>query len=133
MVGIGTDMLPAFYSRSSGLPIDACIETPEQAAPIIAAAERLGMAHGFLFTVPVPEQHELAQASAEKAIQQATEEAEANGIHGKALTPYVLARVAELPEWATRSISVKPGVATFQRSVLMGMWCLSKVPGLVRP
>ncbi|MBI1258983.1 MAG: pseudouridine-5-phosphate glycosidase [Chloroflexi bacterium] len=103
IIGIGTDTLPAFYSRSSGLPIDACIETPEQAAPIIAAAQRLGMTHGLLFTVPVPQQHELAQATAEAAIQQATDEAEADGVHGKAVSPYVLARVAELTDGESRS------------------------------
>jgi hypothetical protein len=39
----------------------------------------------------------------------------------------------ELPLWATRSSSVYPGTVTAQRSVLTGIWCLSKVPGLVRP
>ena len=103
VVGIGTETLPAFYSRSSGLPIDARVETPEQAAAIIDAADRLGAKHGILFTVPVPEQHELPQISAEAAIQQATEEAEAQRIQGKALTPYVLARVAELTGGESRS------------------------------
>lgn len=103
IVGIGTGTLPAFYSRSSGLPIDASVETPEQAAQIIAAAEALGMTHGILFTVPVPAQHELPQATADAAITQATEEAEAQGIHGKEVTPYVLARVAELTEGESRS------------------------------
>ncbi len=103
VVGIGTDTLPAFYTRSSGLPIDACIDTPEQAAPIIAAADKLGATHGILFTVPVPAQHELPVEHAEKAIQQATDEAEVNEIHGKAVTPYVLARVAELTEGESRT------------------------------
>lgn len=103
IVGIGIDTLPAFYSRSSGLPIDASVETPEQAAQIIAAAEALGMTHGILFTVPVPAQHELPQATADAAIIRATEEAEAQGIHGKEVTPYVLARVAELTEGESRS------------------------------
>ena len=103
IVGIGTETLPSFYSRSSGLPIDASIETPEQAAAIIAAAQRLGMMHGILFTVPVPELHELALETADTAIQQATEEAEMQGIHGKAVTPYVLGRVVELTGGESRS------------------------------
>ena len=65
--------------------------------------QRLGMTHGMLFTVPVPPQHELPPATAEAAISQATDEAEAAGIHGKAVTPYVLARVAELTEGESRS------------------------------
>lgn len=103
IVGIGTETLPSFYSRSSGLPIDASIETPEQAAAIIAVAHRLGMTHGILFTVPVPTMHELALETADAAIQQATEEAEAQGIYGKAVTPYVLGRVVELTGGESRS------------------------------
>lgn len=106
VIGIGTETLPAFYTRSSGLPIDACIQTADEAARIIAARERLGMTHGILFTVPVPEADELAQETAERAIEQATREADAQGIHGKANTPFVLARVAELTEGEARRANV---------------------------
>lgn len=102
VIGIGTDTLPAFYTRSSGLPIDVRIETPEEAAAIIRAAQSLDMGHGLLFTVPVPAEVELPNERAEAAIVQATEEAEAQGIHGKAVTPFVLARVAELTEGESR-------------------------------
>lgn len=102
IIGLGTDTLPAFYTRSSGLPIDVCVETPQQVARIIAAAERLNMQHGMLVTVPVPAADELPEAAAEAAIQQATHEAEVQGIHGKALTPFVLQRVAELTDGESR-------------------------------
>jgi pseudouridylate synthase len=102
VIGFGTDTLPAFYARSSGLPIDARIDTPEDAARIIAAHQRLGALHGILFTVPVPETYELAPDAAERAIEQATREADERGIHGKAVTPFMLARVAELTEGAAR-------------------------------
>jgi pseudouridine-5'-phosphate glycosidase len=102
VIGLGTDALPAFYARSSGLPIDARIETPEDAARIIAAHQRLGASHGMLFTVPVPDGYELASDVAEDAIGQATREADERGIHGKAVTPFMLARVAELTEGAAR-------------------------------
>jgi pseudouridine-5'-phosphate glycosidase len=103
IVGVGTETLPAFYARSSGLPIDACVDTPEAAARIIAAARQLEEKHGMLFVVPVPEAHEMPAEAAEAAITQATDEAETQGIHGKAVTPYVLARVAELTEGESRS------------------------------
>lgn len=96
VIGMGTDTLPAFYTRSSGLPIDARIETPEQAARIIAAGRRLQAEHGILITVPVPADDELSPAIAEDAIRQATSEAEIQGIHGKAVTPFILSRVVEL-------------------------------------
>lgn len=96
VVGLGTDTLPAFYTRSSGLPIDVRVETPEEVALIIQGAQRLQAQHGILITVPVPAADELEANVAEAAIQQATADAAAQGIHGKAVTPFVLGRVAAL-------------------------------------
>lgn len=98
VIGLGTSTLPAFYSRSSGLPLDACIETPQEAARIIAAARRLQASHGILITVPVPQEDALAEAVAEQAIEQATAEAAERHIHGKDVTPFVLGRVVELTD-----------------------------------
>ncbi|MBI5669146.1 MAG: pseudouridine-5'-phosphate glycosidase [Chloroflexi bacterium] len=106
VIGLGTSTLPAFYTRSSGLPIDACVDTPEQAARIIAAGLQLGLTHGYLITVPVPQADELPATTAEAAIQQATDEAAAQGIHGKDVTPFVLKRVAELTEGESRRANV---------------------------
>ena len=95
VIGLGTDTLPGFYTRSSGLPIDARVDTPREVAAIIAAAARIEARHGVLVVVPVPE----ADASSEgidAAITGAVADADAQGIHGKALTPYLLKRVAEL-------------------------------------
>jgi pseudouridine-5'-phosphate glycosidase len=102
VIGYGTDTLPSFYSRSSGLPIDARVDTPQEAAAVIAAAMRLELGHGLLFTVPVPEADEMPFDVAEAAIAQATAEADAQGIHGKAVTPFVLARVTELTAGVSR-------------------------------
>ena len=106
VIGVGTDTLPAFYTRSSGLPIDACVATPEEAARIIDAHRRIGASHGILFAVPVPQADELPQAAAERAIERATRDADERGIHGKALTPFVLARVTELTEGEARRANV---------------------------
>lgn len=102
IIGLGTDTLPAFYTRSSGLPIDARVETPMQVAQIITAAHQLKTQHGILIAVPVPAADELPAEQAEAAIQQATDEAEAQGIHGKAVTPFVLKRVSDLTEGESR-------------------------------
>jgi pseudouridine-5'-phosphate glycosidase len=102
VIGYGTDTLPAFYTRSSGLPVDARVDTPEAAAAIIAAGRALGAQHGLMIAVPVPEADALPDAEAEAAIRQATAEADAAGVGGKALTPFVLARVAELTGGASR-------------------------------
>jgi pseudouridine-5'-phosphate glycosidase len=96
VVGMDTDTFPAFYTRSSGLPIDVRVDSPQQAARIIAAAQRLQIEHGLLIAVPVPADDELPEAIAEKAIQQATDEAFQQHVQGKALTPFLLARIAEI-------------------------------------
>lgn len=106
VIGFDTDTLPAFYTHSSGLPVDARVNTPEQAAQIIAALHQIEAKHGMLIAVPVPEVDALPNDIGEKAIQQATDEAAAQGIHGKAVTPFVLNRVSELTEGESRRANV---------------------------
>jgi pseudouridine-5'-phosphate glycosidase len=96
VIGYGTDELPAFYSRHSGLRLDTRVETPEEVAGVVEARTALGLPMALLVCVPVPEADELPAAEAEAAITQAVEEAEATGVSGKALTPYLLARLVEL-------------------------------------
>ncbi|MBI5957679.1 MAG: pseudouridine-5'-phosphate glycosidase [Chloroflexi bacterium] len=96
VLGYGTDTLPAFYSRSSGLPIDQRVNTPQEVAAVIAARDLLGLSHGILVAVPVPEADAMPDAVAEQAIIEATRLADAAGIHGKDITPYVLLKVLEL-------------------------------------
>jgi len=107
VVGLQTGTLPAFYSRDSGLPIDARVDSPEEAAKIVHAAGRLGMRQGILIAVPVPEADELPFDEAETAIRAATGEAAAQGIRGKALTPFLLKRVSEL----SRGVSLRANVS----------------------
>lgn len=102
IIGLGTSTLPAFYARTSGLPVDACVETAAQVAQIIKAAHGLQIKHGILIAVPVPEAEALPADYAESAIQQATQEAADQGIHGKAVTPFVLRRVAEITDGESR-------------------------------
>ncbi len=106
VIGYESDTLPSFYSRSSGLPIDARVDTPQEAAAIIRAAQRLQLGHGLLFTVPVPQADEMPVEIAEAAIAQATAEADEQGIHGKAVTPFVLDRVTTLTEGFSRRANV---------------------------
>jgi len=106
IVGLGTDTLPGFYARSSGLPIDVRVDTPEEAAAIVDAAHRLGAQHAVLIVVPVPTESAFPAADAESAIQQATNEAESRGIHGKAVTPFLLRRVSELTDGAAQATNV---------------------------
>ncbi len=106
VVGLGTDTLPAFYSRSSGLPVDVSVPTPREAAKIIFAAHALKAQHGVLVTVPVPEKDALPAEKMEDAIRRATAEADAKKIHGKAATPFLLGRVADLTGGDSRRANV---------------------------
>jgi pseudouridine-5'-phosphate glycosidase len=96
VLGYGTDELPAFYSRRSGLQIDARVETAEEVAHIAQARAALGFSAALLVCVPVPEADELPSDQAEAVITRAVQEAESAGVGGKELTPFLLARMVEL-------------------------------------
>ena len=96
VIGFGTDTFPAFYSRSSDLPVDARCDTAEQAAAIIRAKLELGLAGGVLIGVPVPAEFAVANTDIEPIIQQALQQAEAAHIRGKAITPFLLQHVSDL-------------------------------------
>ncbi len=96
LLGLGTDRMPAFYSRESDLPVDQRIETVEEVAQIAAARDRLGLTATILVCVPVPAADELPRKEAEKAIAAAVRAAEEQGIRGEAVTPFLLCRIKEL-------------------------------------
>ena len=96
VIGYGTDEFPAFYSRQSGLPVDVRVDSAAEVAAIVRAKQQLGMQAGLLVCVPVPAEAELPAPLVEPAIEQALREAEAHGIRGKAISPFLLARVSEL-------------------------------------
>jgi pseudouridine-5'-phosphate glycosidase len=106
VIGYGTDELPAFYSRSSGLPTDTRADTPEQVAAIIRSRRELGLSGGELVTVPVPAGDELPRAEAEAAIVQAAKLADEAHITGAAVTPFLLAKVAELTGGRSKKANV---------------------------
>ena len=96
VIGYGTDELPAFFARSSGLPVDIRLDTPEAVARVIQAHQQTGLQNGILVTVPVPEADACDPDVVEAAIAQATREADEEGVHGPASTPWLLRRVVEL-------------------------------------
>ena len=96
VIGYGSEEFPAFYSRRSGLKVDARVETPEEVAQIVQARGKLGLPAALLVCASVPEADELLAREAEAAIAQAVGEAEAANVSGKALTPFLLARLVEL-------------------------------------
>lgn len=106
ILGYQTDVLPSFYSRRTDLPIDQLIDSAEEAAKVIRAADEIGAEHGILVAVPVPADQALPRDIAEAAILQAMQEAEAMGIAGKALTPFILNRVSQLTDGQSMAANI---------------------------
>ena len=96
VIGYQTSLFPAFYSRSSGLSVDASVEDPEEAALLAKAHWEMGINSAVLLAVPPPMEDALPESVMEKAVDQAIQEAEENQIHGQGVTPFLLKRVSEL-------------------------------------
>lgn len=96
VIGYGTEELPAFYTRQSGFGVDYRVDSPEELAAIFNASRELGLRGGMLVTNPIPEEYAMPLDTINAAIDQAIAECNAQGIHGKQTTPFLLARVAEL-------------------------------------
>lgn len=101
VVAIGQDDVPGFYSTSSGIPAAHVADDVAAAARIVAAHLGLGLGSGILLCTPVPAAAALPSAEARAAIERALADAESAGIHGPALTPWLLARIAELTDGAS--------------------------------
>ncbi len=96
VLGYGTDEFPAFYSRSSGLPLSLRIDTAAEAAAALSAQRSLGLPQGILVANPVPPEHEIPRETIDAWIGQAMQDLAARKITGKAVTPFLLARIVEL-------------------------------------
>ena len=96
VVGYSTDRLPAFFARDSGLGVDARLDTPAQIARALQAQWAMGLRGGMVIANPIPEAHALAGEIVDAAIDRALHEAGAQGITGKAITPFLLERVNQL-------------------------------------
>ncbi len=94
--GYQTDELPAFYTRTSGFGVDFRAESPAELAAAFAAQRALGYPGGMLCANPIPEKYSMDPAVINAAIDQAVAESVAQGVKGKKVTPFLLARVKEL-------------------------------------
>lgn len=96
VVGYGTDEFPAFYSRESGLDVSARCDSPEEIVAFARAHWAAGLRSAVLVANPVPEAEAIPKSAMEPYIGQATREAHGQGIHGKAVTPFLLQRLNHL-------------------------------------
>ncbi len=96
VLGWQTAEFPAFYSRSSGLRVDVQIAGAAQVAQIYREQRALNLPQASLVTAPIPAEDEIPAEEIAPLIEQAVAEAEAQGITGRAITPFILARMVEL-------------------------------------
>lgn len=112
VIGYGTDEMAAFFARSSGLPVEVRLDTPTEVAAVIAAHRAFNLQSGILVTAPVPAEDACDAEEVESAIAQATQEADAQGVHGAAATPWLLQRVVQL----TNGRSLQANVALLRNN-----------------
>jgi pseudouridine-5'-phosphate glycosidase len=107
VVAVGQEDLPGFTARSSGIPAPWSVPDVEAAAELARAHLALGLGSGIVVCVPVPADVALPDDVARRVAQQVADEADEAGIHGPALTPWLLLRIATI----TRGASVRANTA----------------------
>jgi pseudouridylate synthase len=115
VVAVGQDEVPAFFSRSSGCRAPARVDSPAEAAALVAAHLGLGLG-GCILAVPCPPGHEAAAAAAEAATDAAVAGADAAGARGAAATPFILAALRD----ATGGASLAANIALVKNNAAFG-------------
>lgn len=95
VLGMRTSEFPSFYCKSSGFGVDYRAETETEVAKIMANKWNVGLTGGVLVGNPVPEEYALDFGEMSAVVDQALAAAEAKGVHGKEITPFLLAYIAE--------------------------------------
>ena len=101
VIGYGTDELPAFWSRQSGLKLHDRVETAQEAATIMKVKWALGLNGGLMIANPVPEGDEIPADEMKLVIATALQKAKQAGILGKDVTPFVLDHIRQQTKGAS--------------------------------
>ncbi len=94
--GLRTREFPAFYRRESGLPVDHTFDTIEELAAAVAAHFAIGMGTGVLVANPIPEDEQMPPELYTRALDEALAAARAEGVRGRAVTPFLLDRMRQV-------------------------------------
>jgi pseudouridylate synthase len=116
VIAYGQDALPAFWSRDVGLKAPLRMDSAQAIARAHQMRAALGLPGGQLVANPIPEADEIPSATLAPLIAQALEEAEAQGISAKAVTPFLLKRIFELTEGA----SLRANIALVRNNARLG-------------
>ena len=104
VIGYGTDDLPAFYVRASGLKLPYRVEGPVAAARIVRV--QLDRGSGMVVCVPIPEASALPRAEMEREIDAALGAADRAGVRGSDVTPFLLAQLGEASSGRTLEANI---------------------------
>lgn len=96
VIGYRTDEFPAFYSQSSGLPVDVRVHSPEEVVQLAAHHWQSGSSTAIIVCVPVPDGAGIPRSVVERAVHDALLIAESRDVRGKALTPFLLVEIENL-------------------------------------
>lgn len=113
VIGFKTDELPAFYSRKSGFKVDYRVNTVEELAKAIKTKWDLGLDGGLVIGNPIPKEYEIDYEVINEAIEEAVKEAEAIGVKGKEITPFLLSKVKDI----TKGKSLKANIQLVYNNV----------------
>ncbi len=116
VVAYQTNEFPAFFSRVSGHTAPMTLDTPAAIAALMAAKWRLGLNGGVAIVNPIPVDDEIPAEEIGVIIDQALADMEANGIHGKEATPFLLGRIVEI----TKGASLTANIALVKNNARLG-------------
>lgn len=96
VIGYRTNELPAFFTRTSGYKVPMRMDTPLEIASAIYAKDVMNLGGGMLVCNPIPEQYSMNADYIESVIQEAVSEANALGVKGKDITPFLLDKIQKI-------------------------------------
>jgi pseudouridine-5'-phosphate glycosidase len=116
IIGFGTDELPAFYTRSSGIKLRYKSDSPKQVSAIVKAKEDLGLEGGILVVNPIPAEFEMEKSFIDQIINESIEKATNLGVNGKDVTPFLLQQIVD----ATSGLSLKSNIQLVYNNAKVG-------------
>jgi pseudouridine-5'-phosphate glycosidase len=116
VVSVGQPGFPAFFTRESGFNADFQLDSPASQAHFIRTKWQLGLEGGVVVGNPVPQQFAMPKEEIDRITEQALREADEQGVTGKKVTPFLLARIKEL----TGGRSLATNIALVEHNALVG-------------
>lgn len=116
VIGYGCNEFPAFFTRRSGQSVLRRMDSLVEIAQVMRIKEQMQLKGGLLIANPIPEADALDDGIIAAAIDEALSQAARDGVTGKHVTPYILAKVVE----KTQGHSLKANIALIKNNARVG-------------